>query len=191
MSCMWATVCCLEQKQKRRSRPGQATRRKEMWESTAEKAEDCSYITRVKSLWLHPDQPWLPVLRPTSRIKGQLWRNLNTTGTDGYFLQERLRRIVERIVSSLKWKPSWLQEPISNNHHFRSNLKGMSGTQNGPVTFAQRSRRCVTGCVFWFTAVWHHFNPLRLASRSQGTRHESEISSVKSRVKCNGVGREA
>lgn len=187
---MWATVCCLEQKQKRRSKPGQATRRKEMWESAAEKAEDCSHVTRVKSPWLHPAQPWLPVLRPTSRIKGQLRSNLNTTGTGGYFLQESLRWIVERIVSSLKWKPSWLQEPISNNHHFRTNLTVRSGTQNRPATVALRFRRCVTGCVFWFTAVWHHFNPLRLASRSQGTRLESEISWLKSRVKCNGVGRE-
>lgn len=49
-----------------------------------EKAEDGSYIARVKSLWLHPDQPRLPALRPTSRIKGQLWRNLNAADIDGY-----------------------------------------------------------------------------------------------------------
>lgn len=53
-------------------------------------AEDRSHITWVNSLWLPPDQPRLPALRPTRPIKGQLWRNLNTTGTDRYFLQESL-----------------------------------------------------------------------------------------------------
>lgn len=88
MSCMWATVCvcvCVWSKNKRESRLGQVIWRKEMWESAVQNAEDCSYITRVKSLWLHPDQSWLPALKRTSCIKGQLWRNLNTTGTGGYF----------------------------------------------------------------------------------------------------------
>lgn len=79
-------VCvCVWSRNKRGSRLGQAIWRKEMWESAVQSAEDCSYITRVKSLWLHPDQSWLPALKRTSCIKGQLWRNLNTTGTGGYF----------------------------------------------------------------------------------------------------------
>lgn len=103
MSCMWATVCCLEQKQKRKKqaragrekkgnvRIGSGERRGSL--PTLHGLSRCGFI-RISRGCLRWGRP-----HASKGSCGATWTLPTQTGT---ILQESLRWIVKRIVSSLK-----------------------------------------------------------------------------------------